>query len=262
MAFRFPALFVGHGAPTLSIQANATTRFFTDWPRNLSVPRAVIVVSAHWDSGRALRIMSWERAPIIHDFRGFPEELYRLDYPAPGSLEVAAELRDTLSAAGYEEISLDSERGLDHGAWIPLRFMYPAAEIPVLQLSLPVEWTVEELYALGRALAPVREKDVLVMGSGGAVHNLSALDWQGNGKVADWALVFERWLRENLADWNTEDLLDYWRMAPHGVQAHPTDEHLKPLFVAMGAGDGDRKAKIVHDGFMFGSLSMLAVEFS
>ena len=257
----FPTLFLRHGSPTLGLEDNATTRFFPAWPGQFPMPRAVIVVSAHWDTGQSIAVTAWEQMPIIHDFQGFPAALYRLEYPAPGSLDLAQRVAEILREGGYPPLALEYSRGLDHGTWGPLRLMYPTAELPVLQLSLPVKWGAQRLYGLGRALARLCEDGVMLLGSGGAVHNLSAVDWRADGKVTGWAAVFEDWLRANLLAWNTEDLFNYWRMAPHGVQAHPTEEHLLPLFVAMGAGHTARKPTMVHEGFMYGSLSMLAVQF-
>ena len=262
MGGRYPALFVGHGAPSLAIEDNATTHFFASWPQGFPAPQAVLVVSAHWDSGNELRVMAWDRASILHDFYGFPEEIYRLDYPASGSPAMARIIGDRLGEAGFEGVTVEKTRGLDHGAWVPLRLMYPGAECPVLQLSLPTAWPPRRLYALGRALSALREEGVLLIGSGAAVHNLNGLDPDPAAPVRDWASVFEDWLRKQMTAWNTGHLFDYWRMAPHGAQAHPSDEHLLPLFVAMGAGDTGRHAEIVHEGFMYGSLSMLAVQFA
>ena len=257
----FPTLFLSHGAPTLGLEDNATTRFFSAWPGQFPMPRAVIVVSAHWDTGQSISVTAWERMPVIHDFHGFPDALYRLEYPAPGSLDLAQRVAEILTEGDFPPLTLEKSRGLDHGSWVPLRLMYPTAELPVLQLSLPVMWGAQRLYELGRALARLSDDGVMLLASGGAVHNLSTVDREANGKVAGWAATFEDWLQENLLAWNAEHLFNYRRMAPHGAQAHPTEEHLLPLFVAMGAGDTARKPTIVHEGFMYGSLSMLAVQF-
>lgn len=259
MAGALPALFLSHGSPTICVEDNATTRFWAGWLNRHQKPRAILVVSAHWET-EGLRVTAWERCPIVHDFSGFPEALYRLDYPAPGAPGVAEEVRAACRAAGLGEVALDGERGLDHGAWVPLTRMFPAADVPVVQLSLPKGWPPERLYELGRALAPLRGEGILLIGSGGATHNLAAIDPDAT-EVARWARVFETWLREMLDDWNLRDLFEYWQVAPHGVQAHPSEEHFLPLFLPMGAGEAKRQATIKHDAFMYGSLSMLAVEF-
>lgn len=266
MPERYPSLFVGHGAPTLALDDNPTTRFFSSWARPFGAPRAVVVLSAHWVTSE-LRVTAWQRHPILHDFSGFDRALYELDYPAAGSPELAGTLAGRLEAGLGESVTLDARRGLDHGAWVPLRFMLPEADVPVLQVSLPSWWDAGRIYEIGRTLAPLRDDGVLLMGSGGAVHNLMGVDYGREPAAWDseavpvWARVFEEWLRENLERWNTEDLFDMWRMAPHGVQSHPSEEHLQPLFYAMGAGDEARRASVVHDGYMHGSLSMLAVQF-
>jgi len=197
---------------------------------------------------------------LLYDFRGFPEALYRVRYPAPGSRALADRVRELVQAAGLGEVRSDPERGLDHGAWSPLVHFLPEADVPVLQLSLAEGMHPAELYALGKALAPLRTEGVWIVGSGGAVHNLGTVQWMSE-QVPDWATIFDEWTRENVLAWNTRDLFDYWRMAPHGVQAHPSEEHFLPLFVPMGAGDALRRAEIAHQGFMHGSLSMLSVAF-
>lgn len=260
MSAAIPSLFVSHGAPTLVLEDNAATRFFCRWLNGYGRPTAALVVSAHWET-EAPRVTAWQQRPLLYDFSGFPESLYRVQYGAPGSPEVADRVSALVAQAGLGDVQPDDQRGLDHGAWAPLTFMLPKADVPVVQLSLPAGWKPEVLYELGRALAPLREEGVWIVGSGGAVHNLSTVRMHSQD-VPEWAQVFEEWLRENVLQWNTQDLFDYWRMAPHGVQAHPTEEHFLPLFVPMGAGDARREPKIAHQGFMHGSLSMLSVSFS
>jgi len=259
MSAAIPALFVSHGAPSLCLEDNLTTRFFSGWLNGYGHPSAVLMVSAHWET-EGLRVTEWRHRPLVYDFRGFPEALYRMQYDAPGSPELAKRVGALVSAAGLGQVKPDTQRGLDHGAWAPLTFLLPKADVPVVQISLPVGWKPQGLYELGRALAPLRDEGVLIVGSGGAVHNLSTVRMDSD-EVPEWARVFDEWLRENVLEWNTQDLFDYWRMAPHGVQSHPTEEHFLPLFVPMGAGDCAREAKIAHQGFMHGSLSMLSLTF-
>jgi 4,5-DOPA dioxygenase extradiol len=195
----------------------------------------------------------------MYDFYGFPEEMYRLQYPAKGDLPLSLEI---LSLFQHEGISceLDDHRGLDHGAWVPLLLMYPGADIPVVTLSVHPNLAAEEQYRIGRALESLRERDVLILGSGGTVHNLRRLDW-GQGQTQDWAVRFDEWLGERLETWNTEELFDYESRAPHAREAVPTREHFVPLLLAMGAADSERKAELLHREYPFGSLSLSCWQF-
>ena len=255
----FAPLFVSHGAPTLCVEDNATTRYFSSCLNGHGPPKAVLALSAHWQT-EGLRVTHWETSPLLYDFYGFPEALYRVRYPAPGSPELAESVRGLGAAAGLGPVTFDDKRGLDHGVWVPLRFMLPRAKVPVVQLSLPKNWKPAQVYELGRILAPLREQGVLLLGSGGAVHNLNTVVLNSN-TVPEWARIFEEWLCEALASWNTRDLFEYWLMAPHGVQSHPSDEHFLPLMFPMGASDKSRSAKILHREFMHSTLSMLSAEF-
>jgi 4,5-DOPA dioxygenase extradiol len=194
----------------------------------------------------------------MHDFGGFPEALYALDYPAPGSPELAEEAAQLLRGAGLEAV-LDAQRPLDHGAWVPLRHLRPEADIPVVQLSLPVPRAPGLLLAAGRALAPLRERGVLILGSGGIVHNLRRLDWEGAAGPQPWALQFELWIRERLATGDEKSLLA-WPQAPGAAESVPTTEHLDPLFVALGAAHGAPSP--IFEGWQLGSLSLTSYQFS
>jgi 4,5-DOPA dioxygenase extradiol len=260
MSSAIPALFLSHGAPTLVLEDNSTTRFWSSWLSGHGRPSAVLAVSAHWQTD-GLSITEWDERPLLYDFYGFPEALYRMRYRAPGAPALARRARELIAAAGLGDARPEATRGLDHGAWAPMVHLLPKADVPIVQVSLPLGWKPAALYALGRALAPLREEGVWIVGSGGAVHNLGAVRMDST-EVPTWAQVFDEWLRENVLGWNTQDLFEYWRMAPHGMQAHPTEEHILPLFVPMGAGDAKREAKIEHQGFMHGCLSMLALSFS
>jgi 4,5-DOPA dioxygenase extradiol len=193
----------------------------------------------------------------MHDFGGFPEALYGLDYPAPGSPELAVEVAALLAQAGLET-RYDPERPLDHGAWVPLRYLLPKADIPVVQLSLPKARTPELLLAAGRALAPLRERGVLILGSGGIVHNLRRLDWEGASAPQSWATAFEGWVRSQLAA-GPEGDLEHWAQAPGAAESVPTSEHLDPLFVAMGA--PGRRPELLYAGWQLGSLSLASYLF-
>lgn len=219
--------------------------------------RAILVCSAHWEAPGPFRLSSAEVPGVMHDFGGFPEALYALDYPAPGSPELAVEAAGRLAKAGLEA-TLDPERPLDHGAWVPLRYLRPEADLPVVQLSLPRPRTPELLLAAGRALAPLRESGVLILGSGGIVHNLHRLDWDGASGPQPWAAAFERWVQERLAT-GDEAALKGWRGAPGASESVPTSEHLDPLFVALGAADGPPER--LYEGWQLGSLSLASYVF-
>lgn len=220
--------------------------------------RGVLVCSAHWEAPGPFRLSSAKVPGVMHDFGGFPEELYTLDYPAPGSPELAAEAASLLGAAGLEA-ELDDQRPLDHGAWVPLRYLAPGAGVPVVQLSLPRPRTPEQLLAAGRALAPLRQSGVLILGSGGVVHNLRRLDWHEASGPRPWALAFQAWVKERLAAGDAAGLAD-WRNAPGAAESVPTSEHLDPLFVALGAAQAVPEP--VFEGWQLGSLSLESYQFA
>lgn len=252
-----PSVFVSHGAPTLAIEKNDTVEFLRRLGAELGRPRAILCVSAHWAT-RVPTLSAAERPETIHDFGGFPAELYRVRYDAPGAPRLAARAAELLSAAGSAS-ELSDERGLDHGAWVPLSLMYPERDVPVTQLSVQPRAGAAEHFRIGRALAPLRGEGVLILSTGGATHNLRQL---GRGSDAPgWAASFDEWLDEKIRAGAYEDLLDYRRLAPHAELAHPTDEHLLPLFVAAGAGLGEAPGRSLHRGWTHGSLSMAAYAF-
>lgn len=255
-----PTYFISHGAPTLILEDGPTCAFLRDLGRSLARPRVVLVVSAHWETDRPT--LSAATAPeTIHDFYGFPETLYRIRYGAPGAPAVAAEAARLLNAAGIPS-DIDAARGLDHGAWVPLMLMYPDADIPVLQLSIQPQSGTAHHVAVGRALAPLRDEGVLILASGGAVHNLRALAWNRAGAPETWAQGFDDWLLQRLESGAVDDLVAYRERAPGAVRAHPRDEHLMPLFVAVGAAGENAVGERVHHGFEHGSLSMAAFRIS
>lgn len=252
-----PSVFVSHGAPTLAIEKNDTVEFLRRLGAGLGRPRAILCVSAHWAT-RAPTLSAAERPETIYDFGGFPAELYRVRYDAPGAPALAARAAELLSASGVD-YEFSNDRGLDHGAWVPLSLMYPERDVPVTQLSVQPGAGAAEHFRIGKALAPLRREGVLILSTGGATHNLRQL---GRGEQApDWAARFDEWLDEKIRGGSYEDLLDYRRLAPHASVAHPTDEHLLPLFVAAGAGDPGAPGLSLHRGWTHGSLSMAAYAF-
>ena len=214
-------------------------------------PKAIVIVSAHWQTAGPLRVTSWNSAPLVYDFGGFPEELYQLTYPAPGSPALAARVAEALSG-----VQAETRRGLDHGAWVPLRLAWPEAEIPVVEVTLP-EIEPEDLFRLGRTLRPLREEGVLVAGSGGIVHNLRRVHFQDKDAPVDsWAAEFDGWIQQRLAARDREALFAYREQAPFASLAVPTTEHFDPLFVALGAARSGENANLVYEGFHYGNLSM------
>jgi 4,5-DOPA dioxygenase extradiol len=255
-----PSLFVSHGAPTLILENGATCDFLRGLGGALPKPKAVLAVSAHWETD--LPTLGAATAPeTIHDFYGFPDSLYRMRYAAPGAPDLAGRAASLLSAGGIPS-AIDSERGLDHGAWVPLLLMYPQADIPVLQLSIQPHRGPAHHVAIGRALAALRDDEVLILASGGAVHNLRALAWNRSGAPEAWAQGFDDWLVRKIETGAAADLVAYRDRAAGAVQAHPRDEHLLPLFVALGAAGENAIGKRIHHGFEHGSLSMAAFSFS
>jgi len=256
-ATTLPSVFLAHGSPMLALDGEAWGEAVSALGRGLPPLRAILVCSAHWEAPGPFRLSSASTPGVMHDFGGFPEALYRLDYLAPGSPDLAGEAADLLRKAGLEAV-LDPKRPLDHGAWVPLRYLRPEADIPVVQLSLPRPRTPGLLLAAGRALAPLRHRGVLILGSGGIVHNLGRLDWQGGTEPRPWAQAFQRWVHERLAAGDEAALAD-WRQAPGAAESVPTSEHLDPLFVAIGA--GGIPPQVLFAGWQLGSLSLASYEF-
>jgi 4,5-DOPA dioxygenase extradiol len=249
-----PAVFVSHGAPTLLLEGGPAVDFLAGLGRELGKPSAVVCLSAHWETD-APAVSAAAHPETIHDFSGFPPELHAMRYPAAGAPALAERVRALLADAGLP-CAVDPARGLDHGAWVPMKLMYPAADVPILQLSVQPHRDPAHHLAVGRALARMRGGGVLVLGSGGAIHNLRALRWGADTPEA-WATGFADWLDRAVAAGATDDLVHYRERSPGGTRAHPTDEHFLPLFVALGAG-GAGKGKRLHTSFTHGNLGMQA----
>lgn len=260
---RMPTLFVSHGSPLLAIVDSAARRFLEDLGPRLPTPSAVVVLSAHYDTPTtAVTAAPWPET--IHDFGGFPEELYRLHYPAPGSPALARDIAGRLNAAGLPA-QLAPQRGLDHGAWIPLSLMFPRADVPVLQISIDSGRSPAQHFALGRALRSLREAGTLIVGSGGATHNLG-LYFHARGRddtspPPEWVEAFNEWTAGAIAARRFEDLFDYAERAPFAAQNHPTAEHFLPLFVTLGAAYDDEPAARIHSSYDRGLLALDAYAF-
>lgn len=252
---RMPVLYLSHGAPPLADDALWTGQLAA-WSRELPRPRAVLMVSAHWESA-PVTLAATRTVPLQYDFSGFPRHYYDVRYEAPGAPGLADRVRQLLggsgSGAGGTPVAEAPERGLDHGAYVPLIEMYPEADVPVLQLSLPT-LDPTRLLELGRRLAPLRDEGYLVVGSGFFTHNLSGLSWgAGPDEAPSWSREFDAWGREALEGQDLDALLDFGHRAPAGRIAHPRTEHFAPLFVTLGAGEDDlARQRTVIDGFWHG----------
>ncbi|GAA0654717.1 class III extradiol ring-cleavage dioxygenase [Kitasatospora atroaurantiaca] len=244
---RMPALYLSHGAPPLAddpIWPGELAAWSADLPR----PKAILMVSAHWEEA-PLALGATTTVPLVYDFWGFPEHYYRVRYAAPGAPELAESVRKLLRAPGTPVQDIP-DRGLDHGAYVPLVEMFPGADIPVLQVSMPT-LDPQRLMEIGRKLAPLRDEGVLIVGSGFFTHNLRALSM--DGRVTPVMAEFDDWGRRALAAQDLDALLDFERKAPAGRLAHPRTEHFAPLFVALGAGEADLATqRSVIDGFWMG----------
>ncbi|MGL4273290.1 MAG: DODA-type extradiol aromatic ring-opening family dioxygenase [Pseudomonas paracarnis] len=247
-----PSLFISHGSPMLALQPGASGPALQRLAAELPRPKAIVVVSAHWESPELL--VSGGAAPETwHDFGGFARELFAVQYPAPGDPQLASEIVELLHADGLAA-RIDEQRPFDHGTWVPLSLMYPAADLPVVQVSLPSRLGPALQTQVGHALASLREQGVLLIGSGSITHNLGELDWRaGPETITPWAREFRDWVVDKLATNDDAALHDYRRQAPHAVRNHPSDEHLLPLYFARGAG-GD--FSVAHQGFTLGTLGM------
>lgn len=248
----FPSLFISHGSPMLALEPGesgpALARLAAELPR----PKAVVIVSAHWES-QELLVNANPQPETWHDFGGFPAALFAVQYPAPGMPQLSAEVVKLLNAAGLPART-NSQRPFDHGVWVPLSLMYPNADIPIVQVSLPSREGPALQTKVGQALASLREQGVLIIGSGSITHNLRELDWHaGPESVEPWAKAFRDWMIEKLASNDEAALHDYRALAPNAVRNHPSDEHLLPLYFARGAGG---EFSVAHKGFTMGALGM------
>jgi 4,5-DOPA dioxygenase extradiol len=251
---RMPALFVGHGNPMNAIEDSEFSRAWAEVAAALPRPRAILCVSAHWET-RGVMVTAMEKPRTIHDFSGFPQELSAMQYPAPGSREVAEAVR---AAVRLAPVSPDTQWGLDHGAWSVLCRMYPKADIPVLQLSLDRSQPMDFHLSLGRELAGLRDEGILVMGSGNIVHNLRMVDWSQAGGF-DWAVDFDARAAELISKGDTAPLVDYARLGRAAELAINSAEHYKPLLYVLGARGADEPASFFAEGLQLGSLSMRGV---
>lgn len=248
-----PALFVSHGAPLFATQPGKTGPALKRWAEQSPKPTSILVMSPHW-MARTPLVMASPAPQTYHDFGGFPQELYELQYPAPGKPALAQEVVELLQAAGITT-GLDSKRPFDHGTWVPLMHMFPQADVPVVQVALPAQWGPAEVFKLGQALQGLREQGVLVMGSGSMTHNLGEF-FGGEREPDPYVGAFSRWVEDALTRGDIPALLDYRSLAPHAQRAHPSEDHFLPLFFALGAAGPDARPSYISREVMHSMLAM------
>lgn len=255
-----PTLFVSHGAPTLAVEDGDAHRFLAGLGERLRKPNAILMISAHFEAP-VPTVTAGTRPETIHDFGGFPRDLYQLTYPAPGSLELAETVTGLLRDAGWSARS-DPSRGLDHGAWVPLRLMYPEADVPVVQLSIDSSRGAEYHYELGELLRPLRDQGVLIIGSGGATHNLRLFPGaHHDDPLPDRIRAFGDWVAEAITGDRRDDLIQYRSRGPDAAHNHPTEEHFIPLLTALGASEPGETSRRIHTSHTYGFLMMDAYLF-
>lgn len=255
---RAPSLFISHGSPMFALEPGLLGPKLQQIGRAVTGVSAVLVVSPHWQT-RGVRVTATATPTILHDFGGFPPALYQLQYTPPGAPEQAADAARLLADAGFE-VALDATRGLDHGAWVPLRYLLPGAEVPVFQVSMPHDLSAAGALRMGQALAPLRERGVLVIGSGSLTHNL--YEFRQHVRDPEYAQAFADWVNDAVLARDLDALADYRRRAPHAQRAHPSEEHYLPLLVAAGASHPEDRVHRIDGGMTYGVLSMDSFGFA
>ena len=257
MAAPLPTLFLSHGSPMHALEPGAVRGVWEGIARSLPRPTAILIASAHWETDVAA-VTGAAKPATIHDFYGFPQPLYEIQYPVKGAVDLAVKVKKKLAEQNFQAV-IDPVRGLDHGAWSPLLHMYPKADIPVVQVAVQTALGPKHHLALGHALAPLAREGVLIIGSGHMTHNLRD---RGNGGVAPYALAFQDWVKQRIDRHALDELADYRSLSPDGVRAHPTDEHFLPLYFALGAAGENYRAERLYDGIEMSALAMDAYRFN
>ncbi len=255
-----PTIFISHGSPMIALENSPASNFLALLGKSLPRPQAILSISAHWAT-KVPTVSLAANPETIYDFGGFPKALYEMKYPASGAPELSLRILQLLSGAKIESAP-ESNRGFDHGTWIPLRLMYPEANIPVAQLSVQPKNDAKSHYEIGRALQILRVENILIMASGTAVHNLNSL--RPGSETPSWATKFERWLTDHVTNGEVRNLLE-WEELPESSLAHPTPEHFLPFFVALGAASdsqGKFRGKTLHCSWELGSLGMAGYSFA
>lgn len=253
-----PVLFIGHGSPMNGIEHNEFTDGWKAMAATMPKPNAILCISAHWETNGTY-VTGMAKPKTIHDFGGFPQQLYDVQYPAPGSPELAKEVQGDITETS---VGLDDKWGLDHGTWSVVKQMYPDASIPVIQLSLDYGQSAQSQYNLAKELAPLRQKGILIIGSGNMVHNLRAVDWSGKTQGFDWAIEANEIFKKLIAGNEHQQLINYQKLGSAIGLAIPTPEHYLPLLYVLGLKNGDETATFFNDKMMMGSLSMTSVKIS
>ena len=251
---KMPSVFVSHGSPMTALEPGPYAQALAEFGRTLR-PEAIVVISAHWQA-EGIHIASSPRPQLIYDFRGFAKELYELRYDAPGSPELANRIKVKLDSAGLPAM-LDELHGWDHGVWVPLRLMFPEARIPVVAVSLPYPQSPEELYRAGKAIGGLRNQGILILGSGGLVHNLRLMNpAQKNASAETWAEEFQRWVRDAIVRHDLPALFACKKQAPHAKRAVPTTEHFAPIFAVLGAAGEAAQLTPIYESIEYATISM------
>jgi 4,5-DOPA dioxygenase extradiol len=254
----FPSLFISHGMPVMAILPTPTHHFLKNLGKMIGRPQAILCISAHWETVAPM-LSGADYPETIHDFYGFPRQLYEITYSSPGLPSLASRIKEIFSEYGISS-KIDNNKGLDHGAWVPLCLMYPDADIPVIQLSIQGDLGAHHHLLMGAALASLRNEEVLIIGSGGATHNLEDIHGRKmNDDPVQYAIDFDAWLEKNILNGDIKSLLDYKRQGPDAVKNHPyPSEHFLPLFVPLGAAEKAPQGELIHKEFIYGILSLAA----
>ncbi|MFM2285187.1 MAG: hypothetical protein RLZZ543_684 [Bacteroidota bacterium] len=255
---RMPVLFVGHGNPMNAIEKNKFSATWEQMGKDLPHPKAIVCVSAHWET-RGTKVTAAPHPETIHDFGGFPQALFDAQYPAPGDPALALEIGKMVHSAGVQQ---DLQWGLDHGCWSVLKPMFPLADIPVIQLSLDINKTPEQHYAFAKELAALRDRGVLVMGSGNIVHNLGRIDWQNPEGAYDWAIEFNDKVKKTILDREFSKLSNYKALTPSAHLSVPSTEHYLPLLYATALATEKDQLEFFNDNPAMGSLTMTSLKIS
>jgi 4,5-DOPA dioxygenase extradiol len=256
---RQAVLFISHGAPTFAMAPGKLGPLLTATGQALARPRAIVVVSPHWMT-RDVRVTTTTQPETIHDFGGFPQALYEIQYAAPGAPDIAEGVIGHLQAAGWT-VQADPQRGLDHGAWVPLSYLFPDASVPVIQVSLPHHLEPQMAYALGQSLSALRDQGILIIGSGSMTHNLYEVQFNST-QAAHYAAEFSEWIKQTVCHQDHASLIHTFELAPHARRAHPTIEHFLPLLVAAGAAGQSAEVTCLDGGIEHGVLSMDSYVFN
>jgi 4,5-DOPA dioxygenase extradiol len=255
---KLPVIFVGHGNPMNAITDNVWRKSWIELGKDLIKPRAILCISAHWLTGKETAVAITDSPQTIHDFYGFPPELYAVEYPAPGAPSDAHAVSEIVISP---TIVPDPTWGLDHGAWSVLSNMYPAADVPIFQMSVAYKQTMQYHFDLAKKLNVLRQRGVLIVTSGNLVHNLQRIRWEKNAKPYDWALEFDAFVKKNIEDDNADALIDYKKLGSLALAAHPTNDHYLPLIYAIGLRNKTDAFRFFSEGIDAGSISMRSVIF-